>query len=500
MSAPNKIFISYAHIDNEVLGSGQEGWISAFHKALEVRMAQLMGVRPNIWRDPKLQGNDYFGDEIIDQFDDVAAFLCILSPRYMTSEWCLRELQTFYNSAQKHGGLRIGNKGRIFKIIKTRVPFEKHPDEIKDLLGYEFYKIDAETGRARELSQIAGPELERFYWSKLDDVAYDLAALVEEAQTKLGKKEKEPDHPSVMGTIPESTKVVYLASTSYDLREERDAVRRDLLQHGVAVLPEQPPPLIIDELTEKVTVDLERAQLSVHMLGRNYGVIPEGATRSIVVLENELALEREQTDGFAHVVWVPPDLEVEDERQRSFRRFLETDARVQSRLDLLQTSLEDFKEVIHQKLKPKKEEETTLESSDDVAMIYLVHDICDQEAVEAVDDYLFNQGYEVVLPVFEGEEEEIRLDHQENLKTCDGVLIYFGQAGELWLRAKLRELQKIAGYGRTEPLRARGILVGGPHDRKKDRIRSREAVVAKCMDGFDPSQLKAFLDQLKEGS
>ncbi|MFP3941764.1 MAG: hypothetical protein ACLF0P_15825, partial [Thermoanaerobaculia bacterium] len=55
------VFVSYAHIDDEVLGEGQTGWISSFHRALEIRLAQLLGQQPRVWRDPKLQGNDVFG-------------------------------------------------------------------------------------------------------------------------------------------------------------------------------------------------------------------------------------------------------------------------------------------------------------------------------------------------------------------------------------------------------------------------------------------------------
>lgn len=52
----NDIFVSYAHIE------GQKGWISTFSRALEIRLAQTLGKTPRNFRDPKLQGNAYFGD------------------------------------------------------------------------------------------------------------------------------------------------------------------------------------------------------------------------------------------------------------------------------------------------------------------------------------------------------------------------------------------------------------------------------------------------------
>ena len=56
MSFENDIFISYAHIDDMALVEGQKGWISSFHRALEIRLGQLLGRTPRIWRDPKLPG------------------------------------------------------------------------------------------------------------------------------------------------------------------------------------------------------------------------------------------------------------------------------------------------------------------------------------------------------------------------------------------------------------------------------------------------------------
>ena len=61
----NDIFISYAHVDNESLTEGQKGWISQFHRTLEIRLRQLLGENPRIWRDMKLSGTDIFDEKIV---------------------------------------------------------------------------------------------------------------------------------------------------------------------------------------------------------------------------------------------------------------------------------------------------------------------------------------------------------------------------------------------------------------------------------------------------
>jgi len=59
MDFENDVFISYAHLDNQAVIEGQSGWISKFDRALKIRLGQLLGREPRIWRDPKLQGNDF---------------------------------------------------------------------------------------------------------------------------------------------------------------------------------------------------------------------------------------------------------------------------------------------------------------------------------------------------------------------------------------------------------------------------------------------------------
>ena len=48
-----------------------------------------------------------------------------------------------------------------------------YPPELKSLLGYEFFTVHPETGRVRGLDEIFGPEAQREFWIKLDDLAHE---------------------------------------------------------------------------------------------------------------------------------------------------------------------------------------------------------------------------------------------------------------------------------------------------------------------------------------
>src|SRR5262247_1641070 len=81
VSFKKDLFISYAHIDNQPLTPEQKGWISRFHASLEALLSMRLGQAAKIWRDDKLQGNDVFADEIVDQFTQPAVLVSVLTPR-----------------------------------------------------------------------------------------------------------------------------------------------------------------------------------------------------------------------------------------------------------------------------------------------------------------------------------------------------------------------------------------------------------------------------------
>jgi hypothetical protein len=545
----NDVFISYAHIDDVALIEGQKGWITNFHRALEIRLAQLLGRQPRIWRDPKLSGNDVFADRLVDRLPGVAILVSIVSPRYLKSDWCLRELREFITAANQTGGIRIGHKVRVFKIVKTPVPLEQQVPELQHMLGYEFFTADPTTGRPKELSQGADADVQRLYWAKLDDLAHDLVELIETlegtrgtvpvASSAAAATSIVPVSPGVPGSPaslaignPLADKAVYLAETTYDLREKRDAIRRELLVQGLTVLPASPLPHVVDECEQAIRDNLAQTMLSIHLIGRNYGLIPEGATESTIVIQNEMAIARAAAGDYPRLIWIPEKLDsVEDERQLRFIEHLQTDTRIQRGADILQTPFEEFKAALTRRLteieerekekaaaaakeaarlarEAAKDADTEAEphppspaqagggSGDQLTRIYLISDRRDEAAPTALADYLYDQGFEVILPVFEGEEAQIRKDHEENLSVCDAVLFYYGEGNELWLRQKLREVQKSAAFGRKKPIVIKAIYVAPPDSPSKARFKTREAMVIDQRAPFDPVALTDFISQL----
>ena len=437
MAFEHDIFISYAHIDNLVVEAEQEGWIDHFHRALKIRLAQLRGEQPRIWRDRKLQGNDYFSDTILEQFPKVALLVSVLSPRYLKSEWCLRELQHFYAAANQAVGVRIADKSRIFKVIKTEVPYDKHPDILQPLIGYAFYEVN-DAGRPREFSPIFGDE-----W-----------------------RDK------------------YLAEVPMGLEDERDQLRRDLELKGYEVLPGEPLPDDPGKFSQAVQGYLQTSALSVHLIDHQ----PE-AGASYAELFRQLAFARSQEQvqlaaqvsqerpEFSRILWLPPtDAPLDD--------YLQT---LQGDPDFLSTGFEDLKTFIQDRL-----ERPAAPTATDGGLKLLLD--CDEEDLNGPDIeplYAFlEKQFEVQLPDYEAGS----LAASESLlRQCDAVLIYYGRASGLWLKRRLLALKKTF-YGRLRPLLAQAVYVADPHKQAKADI-----PVIQGVGPFTPAVLEPFLAQVAQG-
>ena len=98
---PNDMFISYAHLDNVEPRKDKEGWVTFFHQTLEAYLNQFLGHESKIWRDPKSDGIDLLNVSVIQQLSNSAVLLAILSPRYVQSDWCLKEISEFLKNLKQ---------------------------------------------------------------------------------------------------------------------------------------------------------------------------------------------------------------------------------------------------------------------------------------------------------------------------------------------------------------------------------------------------------------
>jgi hypothetical protein len=238
--------------------------------------------------------------------------------------------------------------------------------------------------------------------------------------------------------------------------------------------------------------------MSIHMFGGTYGVVPEGAESSLQEIQSELAAERCGSAPFSRLLWIPQGLSVSDDRQRRLLDRLRLDRGMRPDTDLLETSFEDLRTLIASRLKESQKPAVAspvAAGKPGMASLYLVYDQRDEAAIAPWSDLLF-QSFEIVHPLFEGDEREIREAHEDTLRQCDGVLLFYGNANEAWLRRKLTEVQKSPGNGRTKPAPELCVMLAPPRTPAKERFRTHYCSVVAQWTGCETAPLQPFVEAL----
>src|SRR5206468_9768817 len=140
---------------------------------------------------------------------------------------------------------------------------------------------DPDPGRPRELRPQSPSTAEDFV-AQVDDLAFDLQRRMAESQ--------QPASTGAGGG--QEPLAVYLAHTTHGLQQQRDEIRRELLEHGYRVLPDRDLPLNRQDLVLKVEEALDRCVLAIHLIGASYGLVPEGLQSSVLELQEELSAAR----------------------------------------------------------------------------------------------------------------------------------------------------------------------------------------------------------------
>ena len=493
MNFAKHLFVSYAHVDDLAAPGDDQGWVTRFHKYLETYLSQSMGEQAKVWRDDRLRGNDIFADEIMKQFPETAALLSIVSPRYIESEWCLREVNEFCKTAELHGGLTIDDKTRVLRVMLRRLPSERReqlPHILKDALGYEFYQ-EVEGNRELPLDPSFGSG--EAYRRQVYFLAEDIADLI----NKLRHKDVD-EQPKDVALKPK----VYLAECSYDLRDEREKLRGDLRAHGYTVLPDQLArlPDLESEYVAEVSRLLDQCQVSVHVVGRFRGKVPDGPSlKSVVQIQNEIAAAKSEESGLRRLIWLPENAHSEQAEQEAFIEELQKAANLQRGADLVTDDLEAFKGVVHATLRKLEKPATEAPPiAKDTKLVYLICDHRDRPATIPLRKFLKGAGIEAVIPVFEGDAATIRQANQDLMTRCDAVILFYGAGDEAWKRTVENDLIKMKAYREGKLLQASYVYLAPPNtDDKQELIELEESNLIKGMDGFKDSEMQSFLSLLK---
>ena len=480
------IFISYGHFDDEP----SPGWVTAFSKQLEIRLKQYIGEDAFVlWADTQLPGNVNNWGRIEQKLESAQVLVSIVSKRYVRSPSCWHEVDRYYTKWRE--GLWVDHDtARVFKVVKLPITRDEVPPDVSDELksvfidklnGFQFYKIINEKGAFRELDA----ELDRReYLDHLSDLTFDLANFVKRLASG--------------SDLPK--RYVYVAETTPDLVALRDALRRDLGERGFTVLPQRPIDWNSLDYAARALDDLNRCDLSVHVLGNKRGIVPDEATQlGIGSVQLDLALT---SPSLKHrpIVWVPDDVSPDKASSPEHGDYLDKllkGAFAKRGVDVLRGELDELKAVIQDALKPPapKPVAPTAGAAAGHPKVYVIFHDSDADGAGEVLSYLTAQGCDTFTPLFDGDDAARVKYHRDLLGICDGVLLYQGKAPDSWFKPNDLDLLKSPGYapGRTI---ARAEYLGPPETVGKKVLNRGNLRVIKTFGALDLAALGPFVQDV----
>lgn len=407
---PNDIFVSYASVDDEPLPGADKGWVTTLIKGLKNLLGQKLGCRDayTLWRDDELRGHQQSTLETIEQLENSALLLLVLSPGYLASQWCRTELNAFLTQVGE-------NSGRVFVVERDEV---ERPNELKDLLGYQFWVKDDKDKPHTLATPKPEPE-EKLYYQKLDDLARELSDKIKSLREQAVSTQALVPVGDILPTS------IFLAQVSDDLAQLRDEVKRYLeQQQDVRVLPEQVYSMADTEIQQRIDQDLSQCRCFVQLLGQK---IDQG-------LPN-FQYKRAQAAKLPILQWRDNRLKLNEVRDSKHKALL-------SQSTVMASNLEDFKKRIINQLKEEVKTEPT--QGDDFVFINAASE--DMGLALEIQEFFIGKNIESNVPLISNgiTPTEKKTDLEEQLLACKAVIVLYNTDTPLvWVKQQIRYCQRI---------------------------------------------------------
>jgi hypothetical protein len=481
------IFLSYAHVDDKPDPAFPErpGWVTTLIRGLETRLAKKLGHIDSydLWRDAKLAGHVDLTPEIIGRIRDAAVFLLVLSPAYVASEWCRRELTAFHEERR----LRKDTRGRVFIVEFDRVDPSRKSPELAELRGYRFWAEDPDTRNPETLGYPIVREKDEEYHKRLNDLCI---ALVRELEALRQGEQAAPASATAPG--PDTRAAVYLAEVTEDLEPRRDAVRRHLDQAGFRVLPEtelsRNDP---DAYRGAVDAELVKSVVFVQLLNETPGRRLKGSDRSYVALQHERAL----AVGRPVLQWRRRELdtasgEIPDDHRRRLNG-----------VTVVATDLSEFNGLIVETVKkltaPPPPSRDPVDPGGADALIFVNAEETDLEAARAIIAFCAEHGVGALPPVRGIKPEAIRTALKTRMLACHGMILVHDNNPD-WPILQWTQFLKVKAE-RESRIRAVGLCDLPPPEKPMaaaDILHIPSAHVIDCRDGLAAEKFATFLKAL----
>ncbi|OHX65948.1 hypothetical protein [Flammeovirga pacifica] len=330
-----------------------------------------------------------------------------------------------------------------YKLLLHDLPYEYQPDSLKKIQPYYLSKFETRINKKITLTLPIQEGYRVYFWLLISDLALDIHEYNDRSISSRGQR------------------YLFLGETSDDLRMERILLKRDLKAYGYKLLPTSNYGMETEEISKSQWQDLQKSELSIHLVGGRNGTPSDNDLFSIQEWEEKVSetYVKQNENALKKFVWVPPAIRFQTDKRKFYVEKLLKNIDEHEFTLTFRTDLEKFKSILHGELMDSRHEKD-LEDIDDMykRKVYIMNDNIDKVKAEGLKQKLNSMGFGVLnLDVGQGAK-MMRRQHQRHLQLCNSTIIYVDEAPEAWIKAKLQDNLRASGLGRKEPLKIKALV------------------------------------------
>ena len=458
------IFISYARDDDLPPPDkpDRKGFVTFLDESVRYEFRDLGPERPKIWRDTKrIADGAQFTPEIEQALKNASFLLVILSPNWMASTWCNRELETF---AKYHGPDRLPNASSSSASIMSIPTSDLRCCRAKPALHFTSgMRIPTISTAISNFSTAARPAT--------NDTGRN------SRRWRLILLKRKPD----AAPLPLPAYRPDDLCGQARLRHARgyDRIVSELVGKGHTVVPPPKEEIPLDTAVDAIDAALSNAEISVHLLGEKAGDAPEDQLPMVKLQLARAAAKEAQGRGRKvsprHVGAQPLDRPSQAQlcrRPRPTRHPVDVLAKFDSQLPTDKVegdSLSKFVDFLNQHLlaiAPPRPPSNPARRRRRCAPLSLSLPGRQRLRAQPRPGAAAAQ-LEALLPVFDGPDAEIKSFNGKQLAECDAVILCWASASEVWVRAQASGLRNWHDLGRTQQFFYRAVVAAPPPGHRK---------------------------------
>ena len=450
------LFISYAHGDDK-------RWVQAFEDELRDEISRRLGMGISVWQDTsKIRAGENWQVAIQEGIEGTAAFVAVVSPRYQNSQWCARERNEFRKRFKPE---EFVTAGRFFKAVKTPWSENAHRFFLQEIQDVDFYKEDQD-----------------------DSVEFTPGS----RDFKRAVRKLADGVESLLRRLRRANQRVHVAWPIDECLTAWTQLSDELRSKGFDVQPMGPRDAsFADKLLMQ---DMDQAVLSVHLLGSAYDEFSERMALLAANLEHHM------------MFWMASGAEsTVDEKQKALVNAIRSGVRPddpkrewpQGWSLIADAGIRKFIDAVLTKLRPQPRQ-APVTAPPDTPTIYLVHDATTAEDTKVALDLRDQIARHEKMQVFVSRADlssptELKLWHENLLRSCDGVLLYRNAAPEGWWNQLAPEIILAERRFERQPMKSRAFLLPQPPSWEV----GPDVKVIPYQAPFEFARLEPFLDPLR---